>query len=70
MRGTLGPLNQSVERYGTEQDRREMESRKSELITRWIEVHVQANGGALGSTRNDVVNYITRFILEHHGMMG
>lgn len=47
-----------------------MESRKSELITRWIEVHVQANGGALGSTRNDVVNYITRFILEHHGMMG
>lgn len=69
-RGTLGPLNQSIERYGTEQDRREMENRKVELITRWIEVHVQANGGALGSTRNDIVNYIKRFILEHHGMMG
>jgi thiamine phosphate synthase YjbQ (UPF0047 family) len=70
VRGTLGPLNESIERYGTEQDRREMESRKVELITRWIEVHVQANGGALGSTRNDIVNYITRFILEHHGMTG
>ncbi|GAA2416638.1 hypothetical protein GCM10010420_53620 [Streptomyces glaucosporus] len=68
VRGTLGPLNESIKKYGTEEERRELEKRKIELVTLWLQSRLQANGGVWGATKEDLIEYIKLFVLGHHGM--
>ncbi|MFI6007773.1 DUF4157 domain-containing protein [Streptomyces sp. NPDC051243] len=58
-----------VAEHGKEEDRRELEARKVELVTRWLEVQLSSRGEAWGATQADVVEFIKKFILEHHGLV-
>ncbi|MEX2982285.1 DUF4157 domain-containing protein [Streptomyces sp. C36] len=62
-------LDDAQAEFGSHDERRELESRKLEIITRWVTMKLEMGGGVWGSTRKDVVQYIKRFIMQHHGML-
>ncbi|MFF9511018.1 DUF4157 domain-containing protein [Streptomyces sp. NPDC014724] len=68
VRGTIGPLNDSIREHGTQEERDELQRRKVELVGRWLEVRMKASGGTWGTSRDDVVEFIHQFLLSHHGM--
>jgi hypothetical protein len=58
-----------VSEHGREETRRELEWRKVDLVTRWLEARLRSRGEAWGGTRADVVEFIRKFIVEHHGLV-
>ncbi|MFD5058179.1 MULTISPECIES: DUF4157 domain-containing protein [unclassified Streptomyces] len=58
-----------AKQHGTEEARRELESRKIDLATRWFTMRLESSGGSWGSNRSDVVEFVRKFILQHHGMI-
>ncbi|CAL9325343.1 eCIS core domain-containing protein [Streptomyces sp. SudanB182_2057] len=55
--------------HGREEARRELEWRKVDLVTRWLEVQLRSRGEVWGGTQADVVEFIRKFIVEHHGLV-
>ncbi|HEU5161289.1 MAG TPA: hypothetical protein VFU43_30130 [Streptosporangiaceae bacterium] len=57
-----------VAAYGTADERRDLELRKTDIISAWIEMNLKSGGGVWGASRNDIVVFIRRFISRYYGV--